>query len=359
MFPDGVCFYPVSFHSDELPFPIAGMSDTMPYESSIYSEMTPHMLLQLRTAFLRRIREAVAQFSPDVLLCHHLFWLTAWVREAFPQLPVFGLCHGTDLRQLLMHPENAPLLAPAMRGLDGVFSLHAVQREAIAQQYGIPESSITVIGTGYNDAIFYRAPAERFAQPTIVYAGKLSEKKGVLSLLHSMALLQSGTCLKLAGSAGSQAEDVLIHQTAERCGRPVTFLGHMTQSDLAQVFRQSHVFVLPSFYEGLPLVLMEALACGLQVVCSDLPGIRPWMQQQIPENPIRFVTPPPMRDGDTPLPQALPAFEAALAAALDDALTAPQTAPLDFRHLSWHGVCEKICARITDKLSIHPSIGGI
>ena len=38
--------------------------------------------------------------------------------------------------------------------------------------------------------------------------------------------------------------------------------------------RAAHVFVLPSFYEGLPLVLVEALACGCRLVCTDLPGVR-------------------------------------------------------------------------------------
>ena len=41
---------------------------------------------------------------------------------------------------------------------------------------------------------------------------------------------------------------------------------------LAEVFRQSDVFALPSFFEGLPLVTMEAMACGCKVVCSQIPG---------------------------------------------------------------------------------------
>ena len=47
---------------------------------------------------------------------------------------------------------------------------------------------------------------------------------------------------------------------------------------------QSDVFVLPSFYEGLPLVIIEALACGTYVICTDLPGIRNWIDQNLPDN---------------------------------------------------------------------------
>ena len=54
---------------------------------------------------------------------------------------------------------------------------------------------------------------------------------------------------------------------------------------------QSDVFVLPSFYEGLPLVIIEALACGTYVICTDLPGIRNWIDQNLPDNGVVFVEP--------------------------------------------------------------------
>ena len=47
------------------------------------------------------------------------------------------------------------------------------------------------------------------------------------------------------------------------------FLGSLQQEALAEVFRQSDVFALPSFFEGLPLVTMEAMACGCIVVGTN------------------------------------------------------------------------------------------
>jgi glycosyltransferase involved in cell wall biosynthesis len=44
--------------------------------------------------------------------------------------------------------------------------------------------------------------------------------------------------------------------------------------DVAGQLRQAHVLVLPSVWEGLPTVVLEALACGVPVVSSDLPGVR-------------------------------------------------------------------------------------
>ena len=47
-FPEGVKFYPVFFCTEELPFPIAGMSDEMPYESTVYGQMTPDMVARFK-----------------------------------------------------------------------------------------------------------------------------------------------------------------------------------------------------------------------------------------------------------------------------------------------------------------------
>ena len=73
-FPGDVAFYPVFFNTQSLPFPIAGMSDEMPYESTVYAQMTEEMIVQFKTAFGKRIKEAVREFSPDLILCHHLYF---------------------------------------------------------------------------------------------------------------------------------------------------------------------------------------------------------------------------------------------------------------------------------------------
>ena len=70
--PAGVDFFPVFFHSEELPFAIPGMSDRMPYESTVYSAMDEGMTETYMKTFRRKIREAVESFQPDLILCHHL-----------------------------------------------------------------------------------------------------------------------------------------------------------------------------------------------------------------------------------------------------------------------------------------------
>ena len=87
------------FHTEELPFSIVGMSDEMPYKSTRYCDMTPEMTMQFRKAYEKRICQALEEFKPDVILCHHLYQLTALIKEMSGNVPVYAVCHGCDLRQ--------------------------------------------------------------------------------------------------------------------------------------------------------------------------------------------------------------------------------------------------------------------
>jgi glycosyltransferase involved in cell wall biosynthesis len=102
------------------------------------------------------------------------------------------------------------------------------------------------------------------------------------------------------------------------------------------------VFILPSFYEGLPLVLIEAMACGLRTICTDLTGIRPWLDKALPENGTLFVSPPKMRNTDEPIPESLPDFEKRLARAMDDARQAKLPDAQQVSDLRWDALCEKL-----------------
>ncbi len=76
--------------------------------------------------------------------------------------------------------------------------------------------------------------------------------------------------------------------------------------------------MLPSLYEGLPLVLMEAIACGLKIVCTDLPGINEWMGEIINNSGIiEYVPIPKLKNIDTIVESEIPNFEHNLALAIE------------------------------------------
>lgn len=350
--PENVLYYPVYYKSREIPFPIVGMSDEMPYESTKYSEMTEEMTEHLKHGFRKRIERAMEEFQPDIILCHHLYFLTAFVRECCPNCQVYGLCHGSDLRQIKKNPWKREYIRTQIRALDGVLALHEEQKEEIKAYYACGEEQMTVLGTGYNSAIFYRSVTANDAvqkkdgeKLRLVFAGKISEKKGVMSLLRAIAFFPDAkerVLLQIAGGHGDTEEYKKIFHMAEECPCEVVFLGKLSQMDLAEVFRQGDVFVLPSFYEGLPLVLIEAMACGMRAVCTDLPGIREWLDKSLPGNEIVYVKPPKMVNEDEPVKEELPGFEKRLAEAVLKAESAGLVDERELQKLSWDGVCTRL-----------------
>lgn len=346
--PAGVAVFPVYYQSADVPFPVCGMSDEMPYHSTRYCDMNERMTDQLLRAFRKTVLEAVEVFRPDVILCHHLYFLTALVREMYPGIPVYGQCHGSDLRQFVKNPWQHEWILSRISQLDGIFALHEEQKKQICFLFNVPQEKVHVLGTGYNSDVFFVNASVKQARQSekirLIFAGKISEKKGVMSLLRSLRYVRHPECyeLALAGGYGNQQEYERICQLAQEAPCTVTFLGKLSHPALAEEMNRSDVFVLPSFYEGLPLVLMEAMACGLQAICTDLPGIRLWMNRAVPEHGVLFVKPPEMENADEAVPESLPEFEKRLAAAIDTVGFMPQPNLDQVRQVSWDALCKKI-----------------
>lgn len=356
--PEGIRFYPVRFETEDLPFPVAGMSDEMPYRSTRYCDMTEEMTAQFSQAFLKVIDQAVRKLQPDVILCHHLYLLTALVRKHYPERRVYGFCHNTDLRQMQKNPLQRSFIAEQICDLDGIFALQAAQTAMISEIYGADTGKIHVVGIGYNDRIFFQSERKRNgSEIRIAYAGKIAEKKGVMSLLRAMEHLPYRTeriHLFLAGGAGNQKEYEEARALARRCRYPVEFLGKLSQQNLAKLYNMCDIFVLPSFCEGLPLTPVEALACGDRVVMTDLPGIRPWLTECAPGADVLYVRPPRMRGVDEPVEEDLPGFEQRLGESLWTAARAVQEQgnlrkpAADLRRIRW----EQVAARVGKAVGI-------
>ena len=346
--PEGVTLYPVYFESEELPYPVVGMSDEMPYKSTRYMDMTEEMTKQFKTAFLKVLDQAVEKEDPDLILCHHLYYLTALVRERYPEKKVYGFCHNTDLRQMENTAFQREFIRSQIPALDRIFALQKMQKDVIQKTYQMSDEHIQIIGTGYNSHIFYREgeKASRCDQiKRMIFAGKITQKKGVNSFLRALNLLdydKDHLKITLAGGAGNEKEYREIVELAEQCRYKVEFAGCVSQIRLAQLYNESDIFVLPSMFEGLPLTVIESLACADRVVMTELPGVKEWLDETVPGADIRYVKLPRMRGADEPVEEDLPAFEERLAKALCEALEEKIQSISDVNNISWERIAEEV-----------------
>jgi glycosyltransferase involved in cell wall biosynthesis len=345
----------------DIDLPIVGMSDVMPYPSRRFCDLNATDLLSYKACFSARLRLAVRRWEPDIIHSHHLWLLTSLARQKFPHLPLVASCHGSDLRQFHM---CAHLREPVLRGcsgVDAVCALSAEQKKQITNTYHIPSEQIHIVGAGYNKELFC-APGtndEPHGCINIVYAGKLSRAKGVPWLLR--ALIGTGYKnwhLHLAGDGDGEDKDEII-SLARHLGNKVSLHGNIRQKTLARLLKSAHLFVLPSMYEGVPLVVLEAMACQCRVITTDLPGIREIFHHLDDSEWLIRIPLPDMNGIDTPHKEAEDKFVAKLRHAIEQqlessgnraGLTQP---PGEFKTILEHYTWENTFKRIE---SVHKSV---
>ncbi|MFW2542732.1 glycosyltransferase family 4 protein [Primorskyibacter sp. 2E107] len=102
----------------------------------------------------------------------------------------------------------------------------------------------------------------------LLFVGRLAAVKGLPVLLEALKALPGDWRLTVIGDGPDRAA-----LEAQAKGMPVDFLGYKSQSEVADVLANTDVFVLPSFAEGVPVVLMEAMASGVPVVTTRIAGV--------------------------------------------------------------------------------------
>ena len=307
-------FYPVKFNTKKLPFPVVGMSDVMPYPSTKYKNLTADMLKKYKSSFKKVILKAVNDFKPDIIISNHLWILTSLVSKLNENIKLIGISHGTGIRQLKKINRFNDYVLEGCKDLDLVFALNKFQKKEINKLYNIDKDKIIVMGAGYDSEIFYESNKSKTNDIiNIVYAGKLSYAKGVKFLIKAFKNLDLVRTekfnLKLFGE-GSGKEFEEIKNLVESSQSKIELAGSVSQQKLGEVFRKSDIFCLPSFYEGLALVLIEALASGLRIVTTDLPGVKDWLGTKINKNGvIEYIQLPRLENIDIPKEEDLKDFE--------------------------------------------------
>ncbi|MCP4541142.1 MAG: glycosyltransferase family 4 protein [Chloroflexi bacterium] len=324
--------HPLVFGTGELDFPVSGMSDVMPYPSTRFSEMTLVQLDAYCNAWRIHLQQAIADFQPDVIHAHHVWLLSSLLKDVAPEIPVVNQCHATGLRQMTLCPHLADEVKSGCSRNDRFLVLHRGHAEQLAQVLDVPHDQIHVVGAGYREDLFHADGSDARQEKALLYVGKYSAAKGLPWLLDAVERLAErvpGLVLHVAGSgAGSEAE--ALRQRMQAMAPTVVLHGQIGQPELASLMRRCSVGVLPSFYEGVPLVLVEALACGCRLVSTNLPGV---VDQLVPHlGPfIELVSLPRLVGADSPVSEDLPAFVNDLTESIEIALS---KSPLDNRGLT-------------------------
>jgi len=103
-----------------------------------------------------------------------------------------------------------------------------------------------------------------------IFVGRLTQEKGIMTLIEAWKKLEDKELALLVVGEG----ELLKTLEEKSFGYPIKFLGKKTHEETLGLIRRSQFLVFPSeWYEGSPMVLIEALALGVPIIASDIGGI--------------------------------------------------------------------------------------
>jgi glycosyltransferase involved in cell wall biosynthesis len=188
----------------------------------------------------------------------------------------------------LFHPEThkplnrwfLTLMMPRfLRAADAVIAVSECTKRDAIRFYGIPEEKITVIYEGVNPRFRPASPEAiaavraRYNLPEhfILYVGTIEPRKNLTALLEAFHHLLATHDLRLVfvGKKGWLYEGFFRRLRELGLEDRVIFTGYVPDEDLPAIYSAADLFVFPSLYEGFGLPVLEAMACGTPVVCSN------------------------------------------------------------------------------------------
>lgn len=224
---------------------------------------------------LARAAALLARTRPDVV---HVNFLT---RAAFYFLLLrrtFGhrvvlTAHGSDVRR--PWPEDGPLLPALVAAADQVTAVSGDLSARLTAFGERADGPVRLIANGVDTDFWAPAPPDPGAPPTFLAVGRLEPVKGADVLIDAFARLAPrapGARLCLVGE-GSEA--AALADQARRLGVAdrVDFAGRLGPEQVRARLRDAIAYVLPSRSEGMPVALLEAMACGRACVAARVGGV--------------------------------------------------------------------------------------
>ena len=224
-------------------------------------------------AFYKLMREG---WRPDIIHAHvYSAGVPAVILGKIYKLPVVITEHSSAFPRRMLGKLGIFKARFAMNRAQILLPVSQDLKESI-KSYGI-KNRFQVIPNVVNTEVFYPSTSQhRSEKKRILLVALLSPVKGLPYLLQALAQLKEKRrdfVLDIVGDGPNRQE---YEDLTEKLGlgEMVRFHGLKSKPEVAEYMRQCDFFVLPSLWENLPCVLIEAMASGIPVIASDVGGIK-------------------------------------------------------------------------------------
>jgi glycosyltransferase involved in cell wall biosynthesis len=223
----------------------------------------------------RGLGRALAREDPDCVISweYGLASLRAhrWCRRHGRRFVIFTEC--TPHIDRLLPSVQLRLHRRLAHRADGLIVASSQARDRL-RAFGVPDARIHLGIQSADLAPFRNAsrPREAGGQLIVLTVGRLVPDKNLAALIDAYAragLKPNDVALEIVGTGFLEPE---LRERARRLGVPARFRGHLSPAELPQIFAAADIYALVSTYEPFGVVVREAAASGLPIICSHLAG---------------------------------------------------------------------------------------
>ncbi|MBF0472702.1 MAG: glycosyltransferase family 4 protein [Nitrospirae bacterium] len=163
----------------------------------------------------------------------------------------------------------------AYKYADAAVTASLTDKDYICHKYKISPQDVYVFNNYIDTTIFRPKTRDKYVD-RIIFVGRLNIQKNVDSLIK--AVLKTQLSLDIYGGGELRGE---LEEMSKTLGAKVRFMGIVPNSELPEILNKYRYFILPSLYEGMPKTLLEAMACGLVCIGTDVSGINEVIEDKV------------------------------------------------------------------------------
>lgn len=197
------------------------------------------------------------------------------MRRAFPGIPISVFMHSMTFVSSPMTTKRTA--NSAFHCADLIVGNSRSLADTLAKRFPAHRSKMKYVHLGVDTSIYRPSDSRKDGPFHILFAGRLIPRKGIPVLLKAFIIARKelpGLRLSIAGGSQKPAYGVYLRKIARNLHVPVQFKGNLSRSQMPAFYRSGDCFVCPSQqHEAFGLVNVEAMACGLPVIASDIGGI--------------------------------------------------------------------------------------
>ncbi|MEO0130854.1 MAG: glycosyltransferase [candidate division WOR-3 bacterium] len=237
----------------------------------------------------------IKNYKPDILLANWIIpqgFIATLTKLFFPRIRIILIAHGGDIGILERNIFLRFIGKIILRKVDKFIAICNLFKNKIIKITNLKDKEIPIIPLGINDNIFEKIISIRkkinHNTKTLLFVGRLEEKKGICFLLKAMKEVvekHPDVVLKIVGD-GTLRDEMINLSKRLNLFKNIVFIGAISHSQLPSYFDEALVFIAPSIdlkddFEAIPRTILEAAAARVPIIATNAGGITDFIENGV------------------------------------------------------------------------------